>query len=115
MPCLAVNNLSFFAPVGNNCRALLTLQIETGKGDKVISANFNICSFTVDKAEIEFKSVINLIGGYVGSVAGNGVNLTCDKEQHLVDKMHTPVKYHTAAIRLMTTPIGGDAAGTMDS
>ena len=49
----------------------------------------------------------------MGAVAADRTYLFGNKQKHLVDKMHAPVKYHTAAVRLVAAPVTRYTARTV--
>ena len=103
-------NPTILLPVLYKSRSLLCLHIKPRQRKEVICTDLNGGALAALKAEMQMEAVVNLIGGYIVKLAINRANSLGNKLKHLVYKVNAPVKHHSAALGLVTAPVGGDAA-----
>ena len=105
VPCLHARNLCLFLPVLNDCAAVFALQIKARHCNKVICTYLNIGGLSAFKIKGKLKAVVNLIGRDIGNRAVYTYYFFLYNLQNLVDKVHAPIEYHTAAVGLVAAPV----------
>ena len=79
-------------------------------------ANLDPCGEVALKVQIQLEAVVHLVVGDVVATAVKAFHLAVVHDaHHLVDQMHAPVKNHTAAVLLVTSPVTGNTTGALDS
>ena len=107
MPILTLYNLCLFTPIGNYGSTLFSLHIKSRQRYEVIRSHLDKSNRTAFEGYGKIATVVNLLVGYVGNGTVYRVYLLAPVCKHkLVDKMNTPVKYHSAAVLLRASPIG---------